>query len=129
MTKSVNNSIPPGFWVALVIAIALIFAVQCTKSNAQTKKPVVIDTMECKVECIDRFVEEPTKSGNIKVHAVYRDEKGNILDIIPVSNSVYNYIKLCSQYGIEPQVAIELRNHQIYRLIKYKPKYYRRNKK
>ena len=53
----------------------------------------------------------------------YKDVKNNIQDLIPVSQSVMEYIILCTKNGIEPTLGIRIRNGQISSLVKYKNKF------
>lgn len=108
-------------WVAATI-IAIIIMLVGQKCSAQTKAQY--DTIYCNVECIKKFsFEQKDCSKKRKIYAVYVDEKNNILDLIPVSESVYSYVALCKSNGIRPSLGIKLRNGEIYSLIKVKPKY------
>jgi hypothetical protein len=120
MTKTKDEGIPPGFWIGLVLLVFLFLGVKkCTAKS-------VYDTIPCRNECIQKFAYKQTKNGN-KVYAVYTDEKNNILDFIPVSESVYNYIMLCKENKIAPQLGIKLRDGEIYSIIKLKRRYVKAN--
>lgn len=108
-------------WVAATI-VAVLMMLMGTKCSAQTKAQY--DTIPCSYLHIKKFATEQTKSGKTKIYAVYC---GNgIDDLIPVSESVFTYIRLCRTNGIRPSLGIKLRNREIYSLIKVKPKYIRR---
>ena len=102
----------------------MLFAV--SKCNAQSTQKAQIDTMSCNITCIDKYVEEKTSNGKVRYYAVYNDTKNDISELIPVSQSVMSYIKLCSENSIRPSLGIKLKNGQIQSLIKYKAKYIRR---
>ena len=120
-----NNSIQPGFWIGLLLIATLLFAQM--KCKAQSKAQY--DTIPCNSECIQKYAVEKNSKGKERVYMVYADEKNNILDLIPVSNSVYEYIQLCVKNGITPSLGIKLRNGQIYSIIKSKPYVKKRNVK
>jgi hypothetical protein len=44
----------------------------------------------------------------------------NIQDIIPVSKTVYEYIRTAVEYGIQPELGIRLRDGNITSIIKRK---------
>lgn len=102
-----------------VLFILLFCATIAQISNAQAK----YDTVRCEARNITNFVEKSTKSGNSRIYAVYRDEKNNILDFIPVSLQVYEYIQLCKKYGLEPELGIKLRNKKIYSIVRIRREY------
>ena len=110
-----------GMIIALII---MLFAV--SKCNAQSTQKARIDTMSCNITCIDKYVEAKTSNGKVHYYAVYNDTKNDISELIPVSQSVMSYIKLCSENSIRPSLGIKLKNGQIQSLIKYKAKYIRR---
>lgn len=118
MTVKNKEPIPIGFWIGLLIVSLLIWFVpnRCTAQSC--------DTIPLQNEHIQKFVVQPTKGKNDKIYMVYKvDEKNNILDLIPVSNSVYSYITLCEQNGVKPSLAIRLKNGVPYSIIKYKRKW------
>lgn len=99
----------------------MLFTMLCIATFATTiKNDVVVDTVRCNYECIDKIVSEPTKSGKVKYFAVYNDTKNDISELIPVSESVLMYIKTCKDNKIKPSLAIKLRNGVISGLIRYK---------
>ena len=110
-----------GMIIALIIMLLAI-----SKCNAQSTQKAQIDTMSCNITCIDKYVEEKTSNGKVRYYAVYNDTKNDISELIPVSQSVMSYIKLCSENSIKPSLGIKLKNGQIQSLIKYKAKYIRR---
>lgn len=113
------------FMLGFLIALLILFfsAVRCC---AQTKTKAQIDTMVCHSECIDKYVETTTSNGKVHYYAVYNDTKNDVSELIPVSQTVMSYIKLCSENSIKPSLGIKLRNGQIQSLIKYKPRYIRK---
>lgn len=122
MTRTKDEGIQPGFWIGLAMVILLLVF---TTKHCHGK--AVYDTIPCRTECIQKFIEQPTKNGNSRIFAVYTDEKDNIIDLIPVSASVYDYILLCKHNNINPSLGIKLRDGQIYSIIKYKRKYVKKN--
>lgn len=114
---------PKYYLGALIVAFILLFAIDKCAAQSRTAQ---IDTMSCNVSCIDRFVEEKTSKGTIKYYAIYNDIKNDISELIPVSQNVMSYIKLCNANNIRPSLGIKLKNGQISSLIKYKSKYIRR---
>ena len=111
---------PKWLIIAFIMMIMLLF----TKNVfGQTKTTVKPDTVLCKSECIVKYVQTETKSGKTKVYAVYKDEKNNIAELIPVSQSVLDYVKLCDQNNLKPTLGIKVKNGQIVSLIRYKPKF------
>ena len=111
---------PKWLIIAFIMMIMLLF----TKNVfGQTKTTVKPDTVLCKTECIVKYVQSETKSGKTKVYAVYKDEKNNIAELIPVSQSVLDYVKLCDQNNLKPTLGIKVKNGQIVSLIRYKPKF------
>ena len=116
MTKEIS---PKWLIIAFITMLLLLF----TKNVfGQTKTTVKPDTVLCKTECIIKYVQTETKSGKTKVYAVYKDEKNNIAELIPVSQSVLDYIKLCDQNNLKPTLGIKVKDGQIVSLIRYKPK-------
>ena len=113
------------FMLGFLIVLLILFfsAVRCC---AQTKTKAQIDTMVCHSECIDKYVETTTSNGKVHYYAVYNDTKNDVSELIPVSQTVMSYIKLCSENSIKPSLGIKLRNGQIQSLIKYKPRYIRK---
>lgn len=111
---------PKWLIIAFIMMIMLLF----TKNVfGQTKTTVKPDTVLCKTECIVKYVQTETKSGKTKVYAVYKDEKNNIAELIPISQSVLDYVKLCDQNNLKPTLGIKVKNGQIVSLIRYKPKF------
>ena len=106
----------------IIILILLLFGVFIS-SNAQTKQTTTIDTVVCKVSCIQKIVEISNTNGKVKTFAVYIDKDNNIDELIPVSSSVLDYVKLCNQNSITPTLGIRLRNGQISSIIRYRQKF------
>lgn len=122
MTRTKDEGIQPGFWIGLAMVILLLVF---TTKHCHGK--AVYDTIPCRTECIQKFIEQPTKSGNSRIFAVYTDEENNITDLIPVSGAVYDYIVLCKSNSVKPSLGIKLRDGQIYSIIKYKKRYVKKN--
>ena len=110
----------PGPLIALVVIIILLLLT--SKCHAQQK--AVIDTMECKVECIKQIVQQPSSNGKtVKYMAVYIDKKIGFSEIIPISKSVVDYINVCKQFSVAPTLGIRLRNGVITSIVRYKIKF------
>lgn len=121
---TVENQEGPRYILGTIIALMiLLFAV--SKCNAQALKPQV-DTISCNVNCIDKYIEEKTSTGKMRYYAVYNDTKSDMSELIPVSQTVMSYIKLCSENNIRPSLGIKLKNGQISSLVRYKQRYVRR---
>lgn len=114
-----------GFWIGLFLIGMLVI---CTETcTAQTTKHVAqIDTMACHPECIQKYVQQPTNNGNVRIYAVYNDKQNSVSDLIPVSKSVYEYILMCKENGIKPSLGIRLRDGRITSIIKLKTIYRRK---
>lgn len=110
----------PRFWVGLLLIIVLSLLPTHKCQAAQ------IDTVMCRYQCIEKFIEIPQQSGKSKIYALYHD--ADIQDLISVSKSVYEYIQLCKQNRIEPALGIRLRDGQITSIVKLKKKYYVKKK-
>lgn len=115
MTKT-NKNEPQYILGLIVLAILIFISIKCHGQRTTAQ----IDTIPAKTECIVKFITEPTKNGGERIFAVYNDVV--ISDLIPVSKSVYNYIKLCQTNGISPALGIRLRNRQITSIVKYRKK-------
>ena len=120
-----QNSLDPGHYIGLFIIVAL-FTFGTIRACAQTQK-AQYDTILCKNECIDKYVEERTKTGKKKFYAIYNDTKNDSSELIPVSQNVMSYIKMCEENKIKPSLGIKLRNGQISSIIRYKNRYYRKH--
>ena len=121
MTKESN--VDPGHYIGFGILL-LLFILSVVKGCAQTKAQY--DTVMCKIECIDKYVEEKTTSGKIRHYAIYNDTKNDISELIPVSQSVLSYIKTCEANNIRPSLGIKLKDGQISSIIRFKNKYIRK---
>ena len=111
---------PKWLIIAFITMLLLLFA---KNVFGQTKTTVKPDTVLCKNECIVKYVQTETKSGKTKVYAVYKDEKNGIEELIPISQTVLDYVKLCGQNNLKPTLGIKVKNGQIVSLIRYKPKF------
>ena len=108
---------------AIVFIIILILYLTCTiRCNAQ-KIQAKVDTIRCNPTYVIKYVQIEGSTGKMRTYAVYKDVKNNIQDLIPVSQSVMEYIILCTKNGIEPTLGIRIRNGQISSLVKYKNKF------
>ena len=107
-----NERLDPGFWIGLILIVILILCTQ--KCKAQK-----IDTIPCHVECIVKIVQKPT-SKSVKYLAVYKCAHMKIQDIIPMSKTVYQYMRTAIEYGIQPELGIRLRDGSITSIIKRK---------
>lgn len=95
--------------------------------HCHAQRTAQYDTIQCHYEHINKFIEKPSNSGkSTRIYAVYTDSKNAILDFIPVSKSVYEYIQMCKEYNMTPSLAIRLKNGVIHSIIRYKPKYIRK---
>ncbi|MBQ6161896.1 MAG: hypothetical protein IJK21_04545 [Prevotella sp.] len=77
------------------------------------------DTVDCKIECIDKFVEVPSASGKTsKIYALYKDYDANITALIPVEKDVYEYIQMSKDNDIAPNLSIVVTNGMISSIIR-----------
>jgi hypothetical protein len=120
--KPDNNS---SGWIVAIIAVAILMLVTA-RCHAESKAQAQVDTMACKVECIQKLVQQTTAKGTVKYYAVYNDKSIGISEIIPVAKTVVEYINMCKQYSIQPTLGIRLRNGVISGIIRYKTKFVRR---
>lgn len=115
------------FWarMTLVVALIVMFIALCvTKCNAQSytqKTKAQYDTVYCNAKYIVKYTSTTTSTGKPRYFAVYKDIANKINELIPVSQTVYDYIETCKANGIEPSLGIKLRNGQISSLIRFKP--------
>lgn len=115
------------FWarMTLVVALIVMFIALCvTKCNAQSytqKTKAQYDTVYCNAKYIVKYTSTTTSTGKPRYFAVYKDAANKINELIPVSQTVYDYINTCKANGIEPSLGIKLRNGQISSLIRFKP--------
>lgn len=113
-----------SFWISFTI-VCLLFICSLMHCHAQTAQ---YDTIVCHYEHINKFIEKPSNSGkSTRIFAVYTDQKRAILDFIPVSKSVYEYIMMCKEYKITPSLGIRLKNGEIYSIVRLKRKYVKTN--
>nr|DAM86537.1 MAG TPA: IS66 C-terminal element [Caudoviricetes sp.] len=115
------------FWakITLVVALIVMFIGLCvTKCNAQSysqKPKAQYDTVYCNAKYIVKYTSTTTSTGKLRYFAVYKDTANKINELIPVSQTVYDYIQTCKANGIEPSLGIKLKNGQISSLIRFKP--------
>ncbi len=115
---------PDNQWTGWVIALVIIALMLFVTAKCHAGNPVKVDTMVCKVECIQKIVEKPTSSGkSTKFYAVYSDQKAGFSEIIPISKSVVDYINMCKQFSVKPTLGIRLRNGVISSIVRYKIKF------
>ena len=124
MTK--ENHFRVKFIFALLIAI-LIMAWCATRVKAQTVTVATrYDTLAINTLNVAKYVEEKSSTGKVRYYAVYNDKKNEIYEIIPVSQALMSYIRLCNANDIVPNLGVKLKNGEIVSLVKYKSKYIRR---
>ena len=104
-------------YLALELLLVLLLALVYTTCHAQTKQ-AQIDTVYCSLSSIKNYVAIKTETGKTRTYAVYKSAE--IEELIPVSNSVIEYIKLCESNGIKPSLGIRIRNGQITSIVKFK---------
>lgn len=114
----------PGFWLGLV-AVCVCLLLGTVRCSAQTQA-VVYDTIRCNVDCIQKYVSKSTPK-TTKIYAVYVDKQNDVMDLIYVPKSVYDYILVCREYSLQPKLGIRLKNGNIYSIVKLK-QYIRWNK-
>lgn len=107
----------PGFWLGL-IAVCVCLLLGTVRCNAQTQA-AVYDTIRCDVGCIQKYVSKSTAK-TTKVYAVYVDKQNDVMDLIYVPKSVYDYILVCKEYSLQPKLGIRLKNGNIYSIVKLK---------
>jgi len=110
-------------WLLTLIIIILLLSLSIKCCAQTTKQTTTIDTVVCKVSCIQKIVEISNTNGKVKTFAVYIDKDNNIDELIPVSSSILDYVKLCNQNSITPTLGIRLRNGQISSIIRYRQKF------
>lgn len=115
---------PDNPWSGKVLAIAIIVIMLLMTAKCHAADQARVDTMVCKVECIQKIVEMPTSNGkSTKLYAVYNDTKAGFSEIIPISKNVADYINMCKQYSVQPTLGIKLRNGVISSIVRYKIKF------
>lgn len=129
MTK--NNRLDPGHKIGLVMVLLLLLITATSqRCKAQQQKPAAqIDTMICHNQCIEKFVTTTTSTGKVKYFAVINCNHYDVHDLVPVYANVMDYISTCKQYGIEPTLALRLRNGVITNVIRYKSRYVKNSSK
>lgn len=128
-TPAYNNNENDPIWLKIVIVFTIVIlllgfaTVNCSAQTVMIRQKAVYDTVYCNTENIKKFVEIPNeRTGRVKIYAVYKDVQNNINELIPVSQTVYEYISVCKSNGVQPSLGIKLRNRQISSLIRFKPK-------
>ena len=128
-TPAYNNNENDPTWLKIVIVFTIIImllgfaTVNCSAQTVTVRQKAVYDTMYCNTENIKKFVEIPNeRTGKTKIYAVYKDVQNGIDELIPVTQTVYEYINVCKSNGVQPSLGIKLRNNQIGSLIRFKPK-------
>lgn len=116
-----TRDVSPIIWIIIAVILMILGAATCCAQKQQAD----IDTVICKVQCIQKYIPHTTKSGNVSYKVIYIDKEAGVQEIIPVSKSVYQYIQECKEYGFEPQLGIKLRNGEISSIIRLKTKYRR----
>lgn len=116
-----TRELSPIVWIVIAAILIVIGAATCCAQ----KQSVTLDTVQCKPECIVKYVTSQTKSGNTTYRAVYIDKEVGVQEIIPVSKSVWQYIADCKSNGIQPSLGIKLKNGEISSIIRLKTKYRR----
>lgn len=128
--KATKNSFPPFWFGWVLVLIAILMFLFASTSDAQTTKQVKYDTIQCHVESIDEFIQQPTTSRRtVRIFAVYNDKKQDISEIISVSKSVFEYIQMCKEHNIQPSLGIKLKDGVIVSIIRYKPHYIVQNRR
>lgn len=117
-----QTGMPPGFWLGVLLLLIALFLPLTCKGKTTAK----YDTVPVRNECVQKIISQPTKNNNPKLFVVYNDTRNEVIDLIPISESVFNYITLCKQNGIAPSLGIRLKDGQIISIIRYKPRYIRR---
>lgn len=124
-TASQNNN-HDGLWfcvTVLVMCICIMFAGKCRAAEKETAQ---LDTIPCKIECIQQIMTKKSISakGNevVKHIVIYKDKELGIEDAIYMSKSVYEYINECSEMGISPMLGIKLKNREINSIVRIRKK-------
>lgn len=93
----------------------------CLSADEPIKDKNRIDTVRCKIEHIEKFVEVPSATGRTaKIYASYKDNEANISDLIPVERNVYEYIQKCKDENSVPQLDIVVIDGKISSIIQRK---------
>lgn len=110
--------------IILGIILSMVIALFCTqKCTAQTKQTARYDTIPCKTECIVKYITMTNeKTGKIHYYAFYADKEHNIKELVQCPQSVFDYVKMCTDNKIDPSLGIKLKNGQIQSLIRYRSK-------
>ena len=117
MKKALFSNMRPGFYLGL-LAVVVLLLLGTTRCCAQ-KQTAVYDTVYCNIGCIQKYVTKQTAKST-RIYAVYVDKQAGIADLVPVSQSTYNYILTCKEYALEPSLGLKLRNGELYSIVKLK---------
>lgn len=109
----------PGFWIGVLLIFLLLAGMN--KCSAQTRQVHVYDTIPADIRCVKDFIVKNTASGKERVFALYKDS--SIQEIIPISESAYDYIKVCKKYDVTARIGIRLRDGKIQSLIRIPLRY------
>ena len=114
-----NNNIFFENAIMVLFVLVILFGVVTRCSAQRVQQKAVYDTVVCDQSCIQKYVQIPNeKTGKVHIYAVYKDDAHGIGELIPVSQSVFEYIQVSKQYGLKPQLGIKLRNGKISGIIK-----------
>lgn len=108
-------------WEKAVLLILLLAAIIFLPQhcNAQEKEPVRYDTIAIDYSNILKTFTKVSSSGKtVKMYCVY-SYKG-VKDLTNISKSVIQYISMCEEAGIEPQLALKLKDGEVISVIKAK---------
>lgn len=115
MEKDVKEAI--YIWLLLLIAICVV-----DKCSAQTKTIAVYDTICIRAQQVEKLT-KPNEKGSCQAVVNF---DGKTKELVNVSKSVREYILMCKEENIEPNLAIKLRNGIVSSLIRFRPKFKKR---
>ena len=111
-----------GCAIAFIVMVICLLIWGSMKGCAQTtKQPAVYDTIQIDNSLIKKYCTITNKNGKEQTYAVLIS--GETEELVSVSQTVNDYIKLCKENGIKPSLALKLRNGQISSIIRFKNKY------
>ena len=117
---------PDGGNSGWIIAIIIIMMLLISTAKCHAADPVKVDTMVCKTECIQKIIQKTSSKGTVRYYAVYNDPSIKFSEIIPISKTVMDYLEMCKQNSIKPNIGIKLRNGVVSTIIRYKVKFVRK---
>ena len=117
---------PDGGNSGWIIAIVIIIMLLISTAKCHAADPVKVDTMLCKTECIQKIIQKTSSKGTVRYYAVYNDPSIKFSEIIPISKTVMDYLEMCKQNSIRPNIGIKLRNGVVSTIIRYKVKFVRK---